>query len=40
MLVHQDSRHLLLITAEDPCQYTYLRNLEKKFPGKEQWKYM
>jgi hypothetical protein len=30
MLVHQDSRHLLLITAEDPRQYTHLTNLEKK----------
>jgi hypothetical protein len=31
----------LLITAEDPRQYTYPRNLEKKnIPGKEQWKYI
>jgi len=25
-----DSRYLLLINVEDPCQYTYFRNLEKK----------
>jgi hypothetical protein len=36
MLVHQDSRHLLLTTAEDPRQYTYLRNLGKSIPGKQQ----
>ncbi len=30
LLVHQDSRHLLLINAEDPSQCTYLRNLKKK----------
>jgi hypothetical protein len=30
LLVHQDSRHLLLISAEDPSQCTYLRNLKKK----------
>ncbi len=30
LLVHQDSRHLLLINAEDPSQGTYLRNLKKK----------
>jgi hypothetical protein len=28
-LVRYDSRHLLLINVEDPCQYTYLRNLKK-----------
>jgi hypothetical protein len=31
--VHQDSRHLLLINAEDPSQCTYLRNLKKKNTG-------
>jgi hypothetical protein len=30
LLVHQDSHHLLLINAEDPCHYTYLRNLKKQ----------
>jgi hypothetical protein len=29
LLVHQDSRHLLLISAEAPSQCTYLRNLKK-----------
>jgi hypothetical protein len=33
LLVHQDSRHLLLINAEDPSQCTYLRNLKKKNTG-------
>ncbi len=30
LLVHKDSRHLLLINAEDISQCTYLRNLRKK----------
>jgi hypothetical protein len=30
LLVLQDSRHLLLINAENPSQCTYLRNLKKK----------
>jgi len=34
LLAHQDSRHLLLINAEDPSQCTYLRNLKKK---KHRW---
>ncbi len=29
-LVYQDSRHLLIINAEDPRQYTYVRNLKQK----------
>ncbi len=30
LLVHSDIHHLLLINSQDPCQYTYLRNLKKK----------
>jgi len=36
LLDHQDSRHFLLINAEDPRQYTYLRNLKKNTPGDEE----
>jgi hypothetical protein len=37
ILIDQDSRQLLLINAEDPRQYTYLRNLQKKNPAMEMW---
>ncbi len=33
LLVHQDSHHSLLINVEDPCQYSYLKNLKKKHPN-------
>jgi hypothetical protein len=33
LMVHEGSRHLLLINAEDPSQCTYLRNVKKQTLG-------